>query len=133
MYFFVDASVKKRKNLKEDCACFLFYPVTFLFKFSVSDIPTKNVTLLPLEYTLNFFERISNFLEPQIQKQLFSVSRNIPIELFTAYLISRGGSRLKIRLRQSFAPQVPTFSKLVSLKYSCWLPQKIENPGFGLL
>ena len=59
MYFFVDASVKKRKNLKEDCDCFLFYPVTFLFKFSVSDIPAKYVTLLPLEYTLNFFERIS--------------------------------------------------------------------------
>ena len=54
--------------------------------------------------------------------------------IFSDFGVSlRGGSRLKIGLRQSFATQVPTFSKLVSLIYSCWLPQKIENPGLGLL
>ena len=35
-----------------------------------------------------FFQEYLNFLEPQIQRQLLSVSLNILIELFTGYFIT---------------------------------------------
>ena len=75
--FFVDKSMKKRKS-KKDCACFLLYPLTFLFKFRVSDVTTGNSTLQLLEYRLTFVTRLigatntkttSQFL-PQYSKRI---------------------------------------------------------------
>ena len=36
----------EKKKSKNDCPCFLLYSLTFLFKFRVIDVPTKNSTLL---------------------------------------------------------------------------------------
>ena len=40
---------------------------------------------------------------------------------------------LKLDFGKALLHRFQLFSKLVSLIYSCWLPQKIENPGLGLL
>ena len=40
---------------------------------------------------------------------------------------------LKLDFGKALLHRFQLFSKLVSLIYSCWLPQKIENAGLGLL
>ena len=58
-YFIFDTSMKK-------CACFLFSPLTLLLKLRVSYVPTRNWTLLVLEYKTIFLQECLNFLAPQI-------------------------------------------------------------------
>ena len=57
--FFVDTSMKKNLNKITLAALCFTLSSTFLFRFRVSDVPSRNSALLRLDYKLTFFIRMS--------------------------------------------------------------------------
>ena len=58
--FFVDTSMKKKKLNKITLAALCFtLSSTFLFRFRVIDVPSRNSALLRFDYKLTFFTRTS--------------------------------------------------------------------------